>query len=493
MFISESSDEDPASTEDSVNEDIEEVDLYGPPFDKKWVGDVFGGGFRSYKRIGSVLGRGFALGKRQESNNALKESLKDIPEKPYEYDLRPKKDSTNPQDENYANIEDQLLDSAEKAKRLFGHRLGNGFALRKRNKRSVNDDDIDRYMNVQPDLKDFTNHIDDWDAKRYFASDMGSRFGRRAHDSEIAAPVGDSRDSGFPELRDYQNKRYFDSDLGYRFAFGKRSGWKRYFGHVLGNGFRLGKRNGEENDLTDYMYIMGNLKNEYDKQSGEVDDPFPEKYEDEDALYLMAPIEVAPNGYDLSDNSYNLDGPQIDKRFGYVLGRGFRFGKRPAKRYGWVLGNGYMYGKRSPVGDKYNLEESVAKMLKTVDANEDMQKRFGLHNYYGRNIKRLGHLLGHGFSLGKREDDVNHFDIPSKREYYYTHFKRRPFGHVLGNGFAFGKRTPDDKYTAYEGDGDSEENLDAEKRAFGHWLGHGFKLGKRSKEYPDDEYKMQDH
>ena len=491
MLTSESNVFDKKSSGDNVGVDIDEIELYGPPLDKKWIGDIFGGGY-GYSKRDPFIDKGLELARMFNPDSAVegsasysKDDLKSMEEsmeeiyKPEEHDeLKVKFDDVDFSRNEYASGEpshdhetnsemlETDLDSAEpkEYKRLFGYRLGNGFALGKRSKRSLQEEYLSHTNEPE-------SPFDDQDEKRYFASDIGGRFARRSFGTgEAFHPEDDLEDE---MVYYYPAKRYFHSDPGYRFAFGKRSNWKRYFGHVLGSGFHLGKRNDEGDNLAN--------------ENGIIDG------DDNSDITFLRPIETFSGDEQLVEPPYYLDGIQLDKRYGYVLGRGFRFDKRPVKRpvkrYGWVLGRGFFLRKRDS-----ELDDSVNKMLQRLDADEEIKKRTG-NTKDPHNIKRFGFLLGHGMHLGKRQEKhfSDYYDIPYKRENLFSHYKRRPFGHVLGNGFAFGKRSLGDKFTSYEGSDSNDELMEAEKRAFGHWLGHGFKLGKRSKEYPDDEYDKREH
>ena len=492
LFLSPFSDVSASPSKIRIDKNLDEIDIYGPPYDKKWVGDIFAGGIHNYKRIGSVLGRGFALGKRlkdgvePEGQMFKKQGFGPNPETEAEFYTIGSEISANNedvgervgQDENSMTSKEDGLTNyfkgngpirglLEMNKRFFGHRLGNGFALGKRNKRSLQDGEIDEYahggqLSVYED-----NPADYINEKRFFDSDMGGRFGKRFGEMLDTEPIDDELSvSNRVLLLKQLNKRYFDSDPGYRFRFGKRSNWKRYFGHVLGRGFRLGKRGGDTDvdevtnnmDEDDIKKRYGNLlRGSYWFSKRDMDYPA-----QGNGIYFVSPIEVNPE-IDDSIGPYYQDGYRMEKRYGNILGRGFKFG-RPIKRYGWVLGRGFRLGKRAGSTGDPRFEESLAKESKALDDEENMKKQFG-HGYEDND-----------FNLGSSEDYSN---TPYKRLMIGQHFKRMPFGHVLGNGFAFGKRN-------YENEHSTEHDND--KRAFGHWFGSGFKLGKRSDEYTDNEY-----
>ena len=458
FYISDLTQPEKKASDDNIGLDIKEIELYGPSLDKKWIGDIFGGGYGYHKRD-PYVDKGLEIARMFAEQNSGDDSSLDIGEgsgamgkfsqKSEQYDEEKGQFNAADFTRQEVNRGEELKDYEAKSgnleadlalmepteqKRLFGWRLGNGFALGKRSKRSLPEEYLSG--DEEPETL-FENNA--------FGPDD-------VPDNEM--------------VYYYPAKRYFHSDPGQRFAFGKRSNWKRYFGHVLGSGFRLGKRNDE-------------LENNKEGIAGDVKMIFPR------------PIETFPGvEQPMEPEYYPADGYQLDKRFGYVLGRGFRFGKRPAKRYGWVLGRGFFLRKRNP-----DFDDSVENMLQNLNPDDEIQNRFGFSED-PHNTKRFGFLLGHGMHFGKRQDGQysDHYETPYKREYRFSHYKRRPFGHVLGNGFAFGKRTMDDTYTS-GGDGDSydSELMNAEKRAFGHWLGHGFKFGKRSQEYPDGEYDTWKH
>ena len=436
--------------------DIKEIELYGPSLDKKWIGDIFGGGY-GYDKRDPYIDKGLTLARmidsentadaqslntREDSNTIGKfrkpeptNEFNDVDFSRHEFN---RGKQLNDNDANSERLETDLSSVEQKEqKRLFGWRLGNGFALGKRSKRSLPEE----YLTGNDDPESPFEY-DTFRPELYPGNEMGYY---------------------------YPAKRYFHSDPGNRFAFGKRSNWKRYFGHVLGSGFRLGKRN----------YEVGGPANENEAFADDVNS----------GMYLPRPLESFSGDEQSMGPTYYPDGPQLDKRFGHLLGRGFRFGKRPSKRYGWVLGRGFFIRKRDS-----DFSKSVQNMLQNLEAEDGMQKRFDFSED-PRNTKRFGYLLGHGMHFGKRQDGQysDYYETPYKREYRYSHYKRRPFGHVLGNGFAFGKRSLDDTYTSDEDGDSSSELMNAEKRAFGHWLGHGFKFGKRSLEYPDDEYDKREH
>ena len=442
-----------------------------------------------------MLGRGYALGKRYRYDSSLnyrdtgrrtfwpvleKEPslVKHDPERDLseevESEQKDKHKQVNPDKmtESFQSNE-QIKDLPEESKRIFGfgHRLGNGFALGKRSKRSLADYNIDGYVREPSDYmsiyEDNGHNLDDPNDKRYFDSDMGGRFGKRSNDPYLDEFSEPNR----MQILEAANKRYFHSDPGYRFKFGKRSAWKRYLGHVLGSGFRLGKRSRDENGIMDSMdneyekRFYGNLLSRGYKFGKRGMDYLSQ--DDDGELYF-----IPPEGEESFDLPYYGAGPEMEKRYGHILGRGFRFG-RPNKRYGWILGNGYRLGKRAGGRSDLNLEDSLTQVFKSLDKYEDIDKTVG-------------------DNFDESDKSANDFyNAPYKRYVPYNHSKRIPFGHVLGNGFAFGKRNFNNAVTSYESNGDNNGMVGAEKRApFGHWLGHGFKMGKRSDEYPDNEYYM---
>jgi len=121
--------------------------------------------------------------------------------------------------------------------------------------------------------------------------------------------------------------------LGRGYMFGKR-GVKRY-GWVLGGGRSFGKRSSGQHDSVDVKYFIDDDGDVY-------------RLDDEDALEHFEMNENAgENSHGDGDAPFEDYQAVPDKRYGFVLGRGFAFGKRGRsfKRYGHIIGSGYMFGK----------------------------------------------------------------------------------------------------------------------------------------------------
>lgn len=473
---------DKRDTDSSIDRDIELVDLAGPVDEKRWVLNDIYGGYPTYKRakrdirhkkyihyFGNLLGRGFTMGKRDNTH-----STDDLPDEigplfalntdPLLIGYNHEKDghSYSAAEASGSKLGRQQNNYGRDQRDYFGSVLGRGFTFGKRDDEA----DLDAEngdMDIFTDSLDYDkieNDNEKFPYKRYFHSSPGYRFGKR--DME-------ERDKRFGFI------------LG-RGLFGKRQPMppkrKRPYGFVLGRGYSFGKRSLENTDDA--------------QEAGEI--------------------------YNLQDMGYD---PEFSKRANFVLGKGYLFGKRAHKRFGWLLGNGLKFGKRDDT--EYQSEDvslfidDYGNTYVRTDLIEDFDKLNSeyLDNTETRIYGCAGQLVAHqasypdqfknafrdktgilDFEKRSAEETVSYFiddfgniyvkaddifenDRPlsgtEKEITYYTcdgqmteildedfsddHISKRGWGSVLGRGFRFGKRF-------------------GSKKRFGHILGSGFSWGK---------------
>ncbi|XP_052222682.1 uncharacterized protein LOC127838737 isoform X2 [Dreissena polymorpha] len=397
-----------------------------------------------HKRFGLLLGNGFSFGKRHRQNEH--ESSED----------RYNAHDNGKNGERYKYV---LSERSKRSVHFYGNMLGKGLAFGKRHDydRYINSEENDPYDVDEPEIekrlygggilgRGYVFGKRHFPKNRLFGNILGGGFAtKRAHGFEESNEIEehantesmDSIEEGLDNeylqrnvdvdesnADDFKKKRYFHSSPGTRFIFGKRSGHefnKRYgflgrfrfsgkrfhnnlhnnIGGVLGNGFALGKRSHEDENPFD------------SEQSVSMED------ESDDASF--------------------------EDRY---IGRGYMVNKRGLKRYGYVLGSGWKFGKRS--GERGYLPEDDLEAKYFIDDDGNIfqlkdEEEGGQSGYQGdddddshqfvallsdpednhmlneEHKRRIGYVLGKGMSFGKRA--VSH----------------KQYGHVLGHGFSFGK------------------------------------------------------
>lgn len=382
--------------------------------------------------------------------------------------------SDNTEDEDDKDEETNEVNISANKRNVFGSVLGKGYSFGKRYGSVLGKGFTlgKRFGDGYEFGKIYSNGFDKrtpaksrWSLDDYMWSNDGIRYDGIKRDSDFDTIGQDFEfvdvDGPVDEKRSVTN----DEDDNNR---SKRDVRKRrfiqYYGNMLGRGFSLGKRTGEDLD------------------------------ENVDDTYL--------NPYNSFGGS---DGPlDMEKRlYSGILGRGYMFGKRLSHRnrrlFGNWLGRGFVLGKRSydsdqldendgetdndmaagKVGSKTPLQDGDnAALQEELSALGNIQTKRYFMSSPGHRFnfgKRFGHILGNGFSFGKRG-------------LFTSQQNKRPYGYSLGRGLSFGKRSPeivneipgmDNRFTSEQLQYNPELR-DNEKRT-GHILGRGYMFGKRSR------------
>ncbi|XP_045173924.2 uncharacterized protein LOC123535358 [Mercenaria mercenaria] len=369
----------------------------GMTFGKRF-GTVLGHGMSFGKRYGSVLGKGFAFGKRdsevyenEDNNKGNKGFIPDI----YNDKTENKRNNDDNIDEDMEFVD--LSGPVDEKKWVLNDIYGGEFPNYKRSKRDTR---VKRFARFFGNVLGRGFSIGKKD-EMPGTNSMSGELGMQASVNNI--PFEDEDDTkGEVELE----KRFISGLEGHGYISGKRQsyhgrGQRQSFGNVLGRGFSFGKRDSEMDDepiKLNTNYAFSGINNE-----NSLDDAV-------DQLHDKRYFHSSP-GHRFLFGKRDME--DRDKRFGFVLGRGYSFGKRgdlhPKKRYpyGLVLGRGFSFGKRSS-----ETEDGMP--------NIDGPYTFPDLEYDPQSNKRASFVLGRGYMFGKRG---------AKR-----------FGWVLGNGLSFGKR-----------------------------------------------------